>query len=52
MLTKLNDIVELLDDQRGDIVASIGEVWRFAGTAGERDSLDTVLRKVPPAPTC
>ncbi len=50
VLTKLNDIVALLDDQRGDIVTSIDEVNRFAGTlAGERDSLDTVLRKVPPA---
>jgi len=50
VLTKLNDIVGLLDDQRGDILASIDEVNRFAGTlAGERDSLDAVLQKVPPA---
>jgi len=50
VLTKLNDIVGLLDDQRGDILAAIDEVNRFAGTlASERDSIDAVLRKVPPA---
>lgn len=49
-LTRLNDIVVLLDDQRDDIISSIEEADRFAGTlATQRDALDRVVRQLPPA---
>lgn len=50
LLTRLNDFVGILDDQRDDIVNSIQALNRLASTfAGQRDALTAALAKIPPA---
>jgi phospholipid/cholesterol/gamma-HCH transport system substrate-binding protein len=50
LLTRLNDFVGILDDQRDDIVTSIQALNRLASTfAGQRDVLTAALTKIPPA---
>ncbi|MDH6245337.1 MCE family protein [Mycobacterium sp. OTB74] len=50
LLTRLNDFVGILDDQRDDIVNSIQSLNRLASTfAGQRDVLTVALNKIPPA---
>lgn len=50
LLTRLNDFVGTLDDQRDDIVNSIQALNRLASTfAGQRDVLTSALNKIPPA---
>lgn len=50
LLTRLNDFVGVLDDQRDDIVNSIQALNRLATTfAGQRDVLTDALKRIPPA---
>lgn len=50
LLTRLNDFVGILDDQRADIVNSIQSLNRLASTfAGQRDAITKALDKIPPA---
>src|SRR6478736_1644614 len=50
LLTRLDDIVGVLDEQRDNIVASIQQLNRVAGTfAGQRDVIDRALKEIPPA---
>jgi len=50
LLTRLNDFVGVLDDQRDNLIASIGELNRLASTFnGQRDVIVAALNKVPPA---
>ncbi|BCP14266.1 MCE family protein [Mycobacterium paraintracellulare] len=50
LLTRLDNFVGTLDDQRADIVASIDELNRLSGTfADQRDVITTALQKIPPA---
>ena len=50
LLTRLNDFVGVLDDQRDDIVNSIQSLNRLATTfAGQRDAITAALAKIPPA---
>ena len=50
LLTRLDDFVGVLDEQRDNIVASIQQLNRVAGTfAGQRDVIDRALKEIPPA---
>jgi hypothetical protein len=50
LLTRLDDFVGVLDEQRDNIVASIQQLDRVAGTfAGQRDVIDRALKEIPPA---
>ncbi|KAB7754018.1 MCE family protein [Mycolicibacterium mucogenicum] len=50
LLSRLNDFVGTLDDQRDAIVNSIQALNRLAATfAGQRDVLTQALNKIPPA---
>ncbi len=50
LLTRLNDIVVLLDDQRDEVIGSIRELDRLSATlAGQEDVLDRALEDIPPA---
>jgi phospholipid/cholesterol/gamma-HCH transport system substrate-binding protein len=50
LLTRLDDFVGVLDQQRGKIVASIEALNRLAGTfASQREVISDALRKIPPA---
>ena len=50
LLTRLDNFVGVLDEQRDTIVASIQQLNRVAGTfAGQRDVLDKALKDIPPA---
>lgn len=50
LLNRLDKFVGTLDDQRGNIVASIQALNRLSATfAGQRDVLSQALRKIPPA---
>ncbi|MGA8331714.1 MAG: MCE family protein [Mycobacterium sp.] len=50
LLTRLNDFVGVLDQQRDKIIASIESLNRLAGTfAAQRDVINEALRKIPPA---
>jgi virulence factor Mce-like protein len=50
LITRLDRFVGVLDRQRGDIVASIQQLNRLAGTlAGQREVIDETLAKLPPA---
>ncbi len=50
LLTRLDDFVGVLDRQRDNIVASIQQLNRLAGTfAGQRDVIDRALKDIPPA---
>ncbi|HUM00066.1 MAG TPA: MCE family protein [Mycobacterium sp.] len=50
LLLRLEKFVGVLDRQRDNIVASIQELNRFAGTfAGRRDIVEQALQRIPPA---
>lgn len=50
LLTRLDNVVGVLDQQRDNIIASIQQLRRVAGTfAGQRDVIDRALRDIPPA---
>lgn len=50
VLTRLNDVVGVLDGQSGNIVASINQLDSLSATlAGQRDVLDRALNRIPPA---
>jgi virulence factor Mce-like protein len=50
LLTRLDDFVGVLDQQRERIVASIDALNRLAGTfASQREVISEALRKIPPA---
>jgi phospholipid/cholesterol/gamma-HCH transport system substrate-binding protein len=50
LLTRLDNFVGVLDAQRDNIIASIQQLRRVAGTfAGQRGVLDRALKDIPPA---
>ncbi|MGE2835168.1 MCE family protein [Mycobacterium sp. SMC-4] len=50
LLTRLDNFVGVLDEQRDNIVASMQQLRRVAGTfAGQREVIDRALKEVPPA---
>lgn len=50
LLTRLDQFVGTLDDQRDNIIASIQSLNRLSNTfAGQRDVLTEALKKIPPA---
>jgi phospholipid/cholesterol/gamma-HCH transport system substrate-binding protein len=50
LLTRLDNFVGVLDQQRDNIIAAIQQLNRVASTfAGQRDVLDRALKEVPPA---
>jgi phospholipid/cholesterol/gamma-HCH transport system substrate-binding protein len=50
LLTRLDNFVGVLDQQRDNIIASIQQLRRVAGTfAGQRDIIDRALKDIPPA---
>lgn len=50
LLTRLDDFVGVLDRQRDNIIASIRQLERVAGTfAGQRDIINKALQDIPPA---
>jgi phospholipid/cholesterol/gamma-HCH transport system substrate-binding protein len=50
LLTRLDDFVGVLDSQRQNIIASIQQLNRVAGSfAGQRDVIDKALKDIPPA---
>ena len=50
LLTRLDKTVGVLDQQRDNIIASIQQLNRLAGTlAGRRDVIDRALKDIPPA---
>jgi virulence factor Mce-like protein len=50
LLTRLDNLVGVLDQQRDNIIASIQQLRRFAGTfAGQHDVIDRALKEIPPA---
>ncbi len=50
LLTRLDNVVGVLDQQRDNIITSIQQLRRLAGTfAGNREVLDRALKNIPPA---
>jgi virulence factor Mce-like protein len=50
LLTRLDNFVGVLDQQRDDIITTIQQLNRVAGTfAGQREVIDRALRDIPPA---
>lgn len=50
LLTRLDDFVGVLEEQQDNIVASMQQLRRVAGTfAGQREVIDRALKEVPPA---
>ncbi len=50
LLTRLDNFVGVLAEQRENIIASIQQLRRVAGTfAGQRDVIDRALKELPPA---
>ncbi|WP_120314230.1 MCE family protein, partial [Mycolicibacterium monacense] len=50
LITRLDNFVGVLDAQRENIIASIQQLNRVAGTfAGQRDTIDRALKEIPPA---
>ena len=50
LLSRLDKFVAVLNQQQGNIIASIQDLNRFAGTlAGQRDVVERALQKIPPA---
>jgi phospholipid/cholesterol/gamma-HCH transport system substrate-binding protein len=50
LLTRLDDFVGVLDEQRDNIVSTITQLNRVAGKfAGQRDVIDKALKDIPPA---
>jgi virulence factor Mce-like protein len=50
LLTRLDNFIGVLDQQRDDIITTIQQLNRVAGTfAGQREVIDRALRDIPPA---
>ncbi|MDA4110578.1 virulence factor Mce [Mycobacterium holsaticum DSM 44478] len=50
LLTRLDNFIGVLDTQRDDIIATIQQLNRVAGTfAGQREVIDRALKEIPPA---
>ncbi|CAA0127683.1 Lipoprotein LprN [Mycolicibacterium vanbaalenii] len=50
LLVRLDDFVGVLEQQQGNIIASIQQLQRVAGTfAGQTDVIDRALKDIPPA---
>ncbi len=50
LLTRLDDFIGVLDRQQDNIISSIQQLNRVAGTfAGQRDVIDRALKEIPPA---
>ncbi len=50
LLSRLDKFVALLNQQHGNIIASVQELNRFAAAfAGQRDVVERALQKIPPA---
>ncbi|ULE31783.1 MCE family protein [Mycobacterium sp. IDR2000157661] len=50
LLTRLDNVVGVLDQQRDNIITTIQQLRRVAGTfAAQRDVIDRALRDIPPA---
>lgn len=50
LLTRLDNVVGVLDQQRDNIIATIQQLRRVAGTfASQRDVIDRALKDIPPA---
>ena len=50
LITRLDDVVGVLDQQKSSIIASIQQLNRLAGTlAGHSDVIDRALKDIPPA---
>jgi phospholipid/cholesterol/gamma-HCH transport system substrate-binding protein len=50
LLTRLDNFIGVLDQQHDNIIASIQQLNRLAGTfAGQRDVIDRALKDIPPA---
>ena len=50
LLTRLDNFVGVIDQQRDNIIASIQQLRRVAGTfAGQRDVIERALKDIPPA---
>lgn len=50
LLTRMNDVVGILDDQRDNINATISALYRLSETlAGQRDVLTAALKRIPAA---
>ena len=50
LLTRLDDFVGVLDAQRDNLITSIQQLRRVAGTfAGQHDAIDKALKDIPPA---
>jgi phospholipid/cholesterol/gamma-HCH transport system substrate-binding protein len=50
LLTRLDNVVGVLDQQRDNIIATIQQLRRVAATfAGQRDVIDRALKDIPPA---
>lgn len=50
LLSRLDKFVAVLNQQQANMIASVQELNRFAGTfAGQRDIVERALQKIPPA---
>jgi virulence factor Mce-like protein len=50
LLTRLDNFIGVLDQQRDDIITTIKQLNRVAGTfAGQREVIDRALKDIPPA---
>jgi len=50
LLTRLDNFIGVLDQQRDDIITTIQQLNRVAGTfAGQREVIDRALKEIPPA---
>lgn len=50
LITRLDRFIGVLDDQRGDLIASIDALTRLTGTlAGQHDVITETVRTLPPA---
>ena len=50
LLTRLDNFIGVLDNQRDEIITTIQQLNRVAGTfAGQREVIDRALRDIPPA---
>ncbi|MDT5003951.1 MAG: phospholipid/cholesterol/gamma-HCH transport system substrate-binding protein [Mycobacterium sp.] len=50
LLTRLDNFIGVLDQQRDDIITTIQQLNRVAGTfAGQRELIDRALNEIPPA---
>ncbi len=50
LLTRIDDFIGVLDQQRDDVITTIRQLNRVAGTfAGQREVIDRALKEIPPA---